>query len=133
MLYYLHLGASFVAVIAGIVAFISFIAYAETEGTSKNIKKAAIGATIVTLIALGVSFGIKTQTESFQRQMRTINSDYAGGIERTVTVYSQTGEKIDEWHGKFDVESDGDSNEVMFDSEDGRVIIEGGIVVIEEN
>ena len=52
------------------------------------------------------------------------------GLHRTVTVYSNTGEKIGEWNGKFDVSSS--ENETYFDIDDKRVIIHGGIVIDEE-
>lgn len=60
-----------------------------------------------------------------------IGSDVSGGLHRTVTVYSNTGEKIKEWNGKFDVSEN--DNEVYFDLNDKRVIIHGGIVIDEED
>ena len=57
--------------------------------------------------------------------------DFGGGLHRTVTVYSNTGEKIKEWNGKFDVSEN--DNEVYFDLNDKRVIIHGGIVINEED
>ena len=62
---------------------------------------------------------------------KTIGSDLDGGLHRTVTVYSNTGEKIKEWNGKFDVSEN--DNEVYFDLNDKRVIIHGGIVINEED
>lgn len=69
---------------------------------------------------------------SCSRSMKTINSDVNGGIERTVTLYDNTGKEIKSWHGKFDIESN--DQEIFFDDEQGkRVIIQGGIVMSEEN
>ena len=65
------------------------------------------------------------------RMGKTIGSDFDGGLYRTVTVYSNTGEKIKEWNGKFDVSEN--DNEVYFDLNDKRVIIHGGIVINEED
>lgn len=62
---------------------------------------------------------------------KSIGSDVSGGLHRTVTVYSNTGEKIKEWNGKFDVSEN--DNEVYFDLNDKRVIIHGGIVIDEED
>ena len=62
---------------------------------------------------------------------KSIGSDFGGGLHRTVTVYSNTGEKIKEWNGKFDVSEN--DNEVYFDLNDKRVIIHGGIVINEED
>lgn len=62
---------------------------------------------------------------------KSIGSDFSGGLHRTVTVYSNTGEKIKEWNGKFDVSEN--DNEVFFDLNNKRVIIHGGIVIDEED
>lgn len=130
-LFFIHRIAVVIAIITGVAGIVAcFVAYETREKSHKTIAAILIS---VCVISGAIAFGVTTQTESFQRQMRTAESNYTGGIERTVTVYSYTGQEIDSWSGKFDVEADGDSNEVMFDSEDGRVIIEGGIVVIKEN
>lgn len=53
-------------------------------------------------------------------------------MNRTVTLYDYNGKEIKKWTGKFDVSED--NNEVYFDNEQGkRVIIQGGIIVNEEN
>ena len=64
--------------------------------------------------------------------MKTVSSDVNGGLERTVTLYDNTGKEIKSWHGKFDIESN--DQEFFFDDSQGkRVIIQGGIVVSEED
>ena len=64
--------------------------------------------------------------------MKSIGSNWTGGLNRTVTVYDYNGQEIKSWTGKFDVTED--DNEVYFDDENGkRVIIQGGIVINEEN
>lgn len=68
--------------------------------------------------------------ESFKRSMKTISSDMGGGLERKLTLYSNTGEVIKEWNGKFDMSES--ENEIWFDLNGKRVIIHGGIVVSEE-
>lgn len=66
------------------------------------------------------------------RSMKTVSSDVNGGLERTVTLYDNTGKEIKSWHGKFDIESN--DQEFFFDDSQGkRVIIQGGIVVSEED
>ena len=50
---------------------------------------------------------------SMQRDMKTISSDWSGGLNRTVTVYDYNGNPIQSWTGKIDLsESD---NETWFD------------------
>lgn len=68
----------------------------------------------------------------WDREMKSTVSNLTGGLNRTVTVYDYNGQEIKSWSGKFDVTED--DNEVYFDDEnDKRVIIQGGIVINEEN
>ena len=72
-----------------------------------------------------------SSTASGQRAFKSQESNLGGGIERTVTVYGYNGEEIQSWTGKFDVtESD---QETYFDIDGKRVIIQGGIIINEEN
>lgn len=69
---------------------------------------------------------------SCDRNMKSIGSDFSGGLDRTVTLYDYNGNVLGEWSGKFDMSSS--EEEIFFDDENGkRVIIHGGIVVAEEN
>ena len=69
---------------------------------------------------------------SCSRMTKSIGSDVSGGLDRTVTLYDYHGNIIDSWSGKFDIAED--DNEIYFDDAQGkRVIIQGGIVVCEEN
>lgn len=88
----------------------------------------AIGVLIVVGIFLVIAL---CSTESAQRSMKSIKSDINGGLERTVTVYDYNGGEIESWTGKFDVSSS--ENETYFDIDGKRVIIQGGIVINEEN
>ena len=71
-------------------------------------------------------------TASWDRSMKSTVSNWTGGLNRKVTVYDYNGQENKSWTGKFDVTED--DNEVYFDDENGkRVIIQGGIVINEEN
>ena len=70
-------------------------------------------------------------TARFKRSMKSAYSNYSGGLDRTVTLYDHVGNKIQEWSGQIDLEQD--DQEVWFDLNDKRTIIQGGIVVIQEN
>lgn len=85
------------------------------------------------LILIGLLvFGLVGCSESRKRELKSMQSEFNGGLNRTVTVYDYQGKKIKSWTGKFDVSSSED--EVYFDDDNGkRVIIHGGIVVNEEN
>lgn len=68
----------------------------------------------------------------WDREMKSTVSNWTGGLNRIVTVYDYNGQEIKSWTGKFNVIED--DNEVYFDDENGKcVIIQGGIVINEEN
>lgn len=94
-----------------------------------NIRKSVTaGLAIVGVVALCGLYGCA----SCSRGVKSISSDVSGGIERTVTLYDYNGKEIKSWHGKFDIESN--DQEIFFDDEQGkRVIIQGGIVMSEED
>lgn len=82
----------------------------------------------VTTVILGIV--CLSGCESTRRQIKSIQSDLGGGLDRTVTVYDYNGGEIKSWTGKFDVSES--ENEVYFDLDGKRVIIHGGIVIDEE-
>ncbi len=71
-------------------------------------------------------------TESFQREMKNVTSEYMGGLKRTAKVYSSDGDLIAQYEGKFDVQSSEFGNKVLFDVDGKRVIIYNAIVIVEE-
>lgn len=69
---------------------------------------------------------------SCSRELKSIGGNVSGGLDGTVTLYDYQGDVLGSWSGRFDVSED--DNEVFFDDADGkRVVIQGGIVVCEEN
>ena len=91
-------------------------------------KKIFLALTLVAIAGLAMI----SCSESQQRELKTIRSDWTGGLNRTVTVYDYNGQKIKSWSGQFDV-NETDRNSVYFDTADGkRVIISGGIIINEE-
>lgn len=88
---------------------------------------------LVILIALGLLvFMLVSCTESTQRELKSIQSNWTGGLNRRVEVYDYNGGLIKSWEGKFDVKET-DRNSVYFDDAEGkRVIISGGIIINEE-
>lgn len=88
---------------------------------------------IVVLVAVVIAITLSMSgCASCSRNIKSMSSDFGGGLNRTVTVYDYNGETIKSWSGKFDVSEN--DNEIFFDDENGkRVIIHGGIVICEEN
>lgn len=100
-----------------------------------------IGTKIGTVVTLLVTFVLVLamfggfmfyyhNTESGQRAFKTQHSNFDGGLNRTVTVYSYSGDEIRSWTGKFDVTEN--DQETYFDIDGRRVIIQGGIIINEE-
>ena len=85
---------------------------------------------IVILAMLGGFMFYYHRTESGQRAFKTQQSNFDGGLNRTVTVYSYSGDEIRSWTGKFDVTEN--DQETYFDIDGRRVIIQGGIIINEE-
>ena len=84
---------------------------------------------IVLILVLLSTF---TACASWKREIKSIKSDFGGGLDRTITVYDYNGNEIRSWSGKIDISNS--ENEIFFDDADGhRVIIHGGIVICEEN
>ena len=86
---------------------------------------------IIAMILVLITILSLTRCASMQRDMKTTSSDWGGGLNRTVTVYDYNGNPIQSWTGKIDIsESD---NETWFDLDGKRTIIQGGIIIIQEN
>ena len=95
-------------------------------------KGKTVAAIAANCAVAAVILGGMTGCASCSRDMKSINSDISGGLDRTVTLYDYQGHVLGSWSGKFDISED--DNEIYFDDADGkRVIIPGGIVVCEEN
>ena len=89
----------------------------------KYLKNVFMAAVFVSMLGLG-------GCASCSREMKSMESDFGGGLYRKVTLYDYEGEVLGEWEGKFDVSEN--DQEVYFDLDGKRVIIQGGIIVNEE-
>lgn len=88
-------------------------------------KKIAVFALLATMVLS------LTSCASWNRMWKSFGSDISGGLNRTVTVYSYDGDVLGQWSGKFDVSES--EQETYFDINGKRIIIQGGIVINEEN
>lgn len=97
-------------------------------------KTGTVVTLVVTFVLVIAMFGgfmfYYHRTESGQRAFKTQQSNFGGGLNRTVTVYSYSGDEIRSWTGKFDVTEN--DQETYFDIDGRRVIIQGGIIINEE-
>jgi hypothetical protein len=97
----------------------------------KKNRTAAVIISISIMIIIAIIL-IESNGAGFQRTLKSVRSNYGGGLDRTITVYDYNGNEIKSWSGKFDVQES--ETRVFFDDENGkRVIIYNGIVINEEN
>lgn len=107
--------------------------------TSDNMKKyrkkrrTTIGIGIAILILIVGFIGYETFfTQSGQRRLKDLKSEYTGGLNRTVTVYDNNGEVIKSWEGRIDVQENSYGNKVLFDLDGKRKVVYNAVVIVEE-
>lgn len=91
--------------------------------------KVTIG--IVLLIMVG---GWILTTESFQRKVKSMKSEYLGGLERKCELASGNGTIQRSYTGKLDIQPSGTANKVLFDLNGKRstIVVGGGTFVCDE-
>ena len=87
-------------------------------------------ATVMVTLFVAVCIFLMSSCGSCKRFIKEQASDFSAGIERTVTLYDYNGKVIKKWEGKIDMSNS--RVESYFLIGEKRVIIHGGIVVVEE-
>lgn len=85
---------------------------------------------IAIILALVMCLTMFTGCASWQRGMKSLGSDFSGGLYRRVTAYSYNGDVLGVWEGKFDVSES--TTETFFDLNGKRVILQNCIIINEE-
>lgn len=96
-------------------------------------KSTALAIIFILVIMFVAACVLSGCTEGQKRELKNIQSDWGGGIERTAVLMDYNGDTIKTWHGKFDIRDSGSDNQIFFDLDGKRVWIQGGIFVSEEN
>lgn len=89
---------------------------------------------IATIAICGLFIWYRSNSASGQRALKDQQSNLSGGIERSVSVYDVNGNLIQEYHGKFDIETDKTSY-ILFDDEDGKrhiIYYTTGTIIVDE-
>lgn len=86
---------------------------------------------IVGVLTIGIIFLFCGCGESWERTKKDWDSNYNGGLERTISVYSYEGNLLKTYKGKCDIEEN-ESNKILFDIDGKRVIIYNAVVIAEE-
>jgi len=87
---------------------------------------------IITVASILIISALSGCGESFQRSVKTFTSEYTGGLERKIEVYSSSGQLLKSYEGKLDIEANEYGNKVLFDIDGKRTIIYNATVIVEE-
>ena len=122
-------GWIFFGILAAMILGGSIFAACDLDSASSKALTIVIGMILVAAIGAGFHWYFNS-TASGQRALKSQESNLDGGLSRTVTVYSYSGDEIASWSGKFDVTEN--DQETYFDIDGRRIIIQGGIIINEE-
>lgn len=90
-------------------------------------------AKLVAILAVIIVMLSGCDTASMERYTKDSESNLNGGLSRTLKVYSQTGELIKAYDGKFDIDPNTVDGKVKFDLNGKRTIIYNALVIVDEN
>lgn len=99
-------------------------------------KGAIVGAVVAVVLIILLLFGMRwyyNNTAQGQRAVKTQESNFKNGLQRTVKVFDVNGNIIYQYDGKIDIEYD--ECRILFDDEDGKrhvIYYTTGTVLIEE-
>lgn len=122
-------GWIFFGIMAAVILGISVSISCNLDSASSKALAIIVGIVLVAAIGAGMHW-YYNGTAKGQRALKTQESNLDGGLSRTVTVYSYSGDEIASWSGKFDVTEN--DQETYFDIDGRRIIIQGGIIINEE-
>ncbi|MGN7454277.1 hypothetical protein ACTHPH_05625 [Paenibacillus pasadenensis] len=91
-----------------------------------------LAVTLALLVAIGGCTAWYFSTENGSRQLKTWKSNNAGGLERTVKVYDQNGNLLQQYEGRIDIQDTEYGNKVLFDLNGKRIVIYNATVIVEE-
>lgn len=100
---------------------------AKDPRKAKAILLAVLCAVMLCVTLLGGCTGCAT----WQRSCKSCQSEFSGGLNRTVNVYAYNGELIATYTGRIDVEQN--ETKVLFDMDGKRYIYYNAIVEVIEN
>ena len=95
--------------------------------------------TIIVAIVLALLFIVSPiiymNTETGQRALKDQESNFNGGISRTVTVYDVNGQVLEQYSGTFDIETN-NTDYIIFDDENNKrhmIFYKTGTITVNEN
>ena len=94
-------------------------------------KSKTLKGILLSTVVLGTIL-VSSGCESMERDLKSTQSNYGGGLDRHISVYSDNGTLLSEYDGKVDVEDTEYGNKILFDLNGKRTIIYNGTVIIQE-
>ena len=84
-------------------------------------------------LAVGALFAVLNFTgcASWERELKSCNSDMSGGLNRVVNVYTYDGVLIASYEGKIDID-DNTNGSIMFDMDGKRYVYYNAIIEVIE-
>lgn len=95
-------------------------------------KEMSMSKRIIFGVMVAVSLLIFAGCESMGRDIKTTQSEWVGGLDRHISVYSQSGILLAEYDGRVDIEDSEYGNKVLFDLNGKRTIVYNAVVIIQE-
>lgn len=89
---------------------------------------------LIIIIIVALIIGILVfafNSASFQRTIKSLRSNYTGGLYRIVSVYDYNGNLLREY-GPAMIDISESENETFFDYNGNRIVIHNAIVIVEE-
>ena len=125
-----------VLIVIGIICAIAGIGLAIYFASDGEPGAATAAAIIGLLVAAALIIGtiVYSNTEAGKRAYKDQESNFSSGITRTVTAYDINGNIIEQYSGKFDVETD-NNGYILFDDENGKrhiIYFTTGTIIIDE-
>ncbi len=96
----------------------------------RKLKLIILAALCVIMVCLSLLGGC-TGCATWQRSCKSWQSEISGGLNRTVNVYSYTGDLIATYTGRIDIEVN--ESKVLFDMDGKRYIYYNALVEVIEN
>ncbi len=119
--------------LAGLLFTVALFKLASEEKSAGYVIGAVL-LLVATIVVCGIIIWYRSTSATGQRALKDQQSNLSGGIERTVSVYDINGQLIEQYNGKFDIETDRESY-ILFDDEQGKrhiIYYTTGTIIVDE-
>ena len=120
------------AVVVVLIVMVDIWVCSDARSNIVRVSTVVISIAVAIVVLAGMLWWFRS-TEAGRREMKSQQSNFSGGIDRTVRVYDMNGGLIQEYSGKFDVDYDNDR--IIFDDDSGKrhvIYYPTGTVIIDE-